>query len=117
MLIPALLSLCCVSGQTDFEARVDLMAFHVERLQEITVPANLDEEKTARLAGLQEKVQAGAATETEYNALYYAIDQVRQWLWNHAAQPPQTAPGEFRESDTDWTVTTPELSLSLNKKT
>ena len=117
MRIPMLLCLCCVSGQADFQSRVDLMAFHVERLQEITVPANLEGEKTTRLAGLQEKVKAGVATEDEYKTLYYAIDEVRQWLWNHAAQPPQTAPGEFQESDTDWTVTTPELALSLNKKT
>lgn len=117
MLTTMLLCLCGILGQTDFDARVDLMEFHVERLQEITVPANLQVEKKTRLAGLQEKVKAGATTEEAYNTLYYAIDDVRQWLWNNAAQPPQTVQGSFEDRESYWIVTTPDMTLSINKQT
>ncbi len=117
MITTMLLCLCGVLGQAEFAARVDLMAFHVERLEVITVPAELEADKAARIAGVKEKIAAGADSEAAFNAIYYAIDDVRQWLWENAAERPQTAPAKFQDTGSHWIVATPQLTFSINQKT
>ena len=60
-----MLSLLCVlmvqcADTGELATRVETLEFHVGRLQAITVPADLQEEKTARLARLRKSLAAGA---------------------------------------------------------
>ncbi|MFO7973196.1 MAG: DUF5696 domain-containing protein [Candidatus Hydrogenedentota bacterium] len=99
----------------EFAPRIDTLRFHVERLGAITVPEALDEEKAAKLAELTAFLDKGASNEKEFEAIYFAIDAVRMWLWENAADRPGTAEGSFSELDDRWRVKTPELTLDLIK--
>lgn len=94
-----------------FAPRLETLRFHVERLEAIAVPADLEAEKQARLAELKAKLDAGVADEEAFKSLYYAVDAVRMWLWENAAEKPAVAEGAFEETDAAWTVTTPRLTL------
>ncbi len=96
--------------------RLETLKFHVERLHAITVPANLEGEKESKLKALEQKVAAGADGEKSFNDLYLAIDDVRMWLWNNAAQKPARAEGSFEDTADAWNVTTPALQFAWVKK-
>lgn len=97
------------------EARVAMLQFHVKRLHAITVPATTQAEKEAKLAELEERLGAGVENAEQFNEVYRAIDEVRMWLWEHAAYRPTRAPGSFDETASAWTVTTPALILRIAK--
>lgn len=99
----------------DFAPRIDTLRFHVERLGAITVPEALDAEKAAKLTELDALLEKGASNEEEFKAIYFAIDAVRMWLWDNAAEPPSAAEGAFTELDDRWRLETPELTLDLMK--
>ena len=46
-------------------------------------------EKSAKLDELQRLLAAGAQNDEQFNALYKAMDGVRMWLWEHAADKPR----------------------------
>ncbi len=98
-----------------FEPRVETLRFHKERLDAIVVPESLEQEKRERLDGLDRLIANGASDEDAFSALYYAIDDVRQWLWTNAAERPQVAAGSFEETDALWRMQTPELTVSLTR--
>lgn len=100
-----------------WEPRVDTLRFHASRLSAITVPESLQAEKEKRLTALQELLDKGASEEESFRALYFAIDDVRQWLWAHAADRPHPVPGEFRETADSWQVLGPHLTLALRRDT
>jgi len=100
----------------EFGARLETLQFHVERLHAITVPAELQAEKEAKLAELERRLEAGAANGEQFDELYRAIDAVRMWLWEHAADKPKRAEGGFEEMDAAWIVTMPALELRLAKE-
>ncbi|MBN2312010.1 MAG: hypothetical protein JXR94_23735 [Candidatus Hydrogenedentes bacterium] len=100
----------------EFAPRIETLRFHVERLGAITVPEALEAEKTAKLAELGTRLDAGAETEEQFNELYRAIDAVRTWLWENAADKPTRVEGRFEETDTGWTVTGTALTLHLAKQ-
>ncbi|MDX9976283.1 MAG: DUF5696 domain-containing protein [FCB group bacterium] len=95
--------------------RLDTLKFHVERLGAITVPADLEDEKQAKLAELKAAVEAGVADQAAFDDLYRKIDVVRVWLWAHSVEKPQRAPGSVEETPEAWVVRTPQLELTLRK--
>lgn len=93
--------------------RVATLERHVDRLEAIEVPADQREQKQAKLAELRAALAAGAADDTAFRALYFAIDDVRSWLWQHAAERPARAEGSFEETEEAWRVRTPALDLEI----
>ena len=53
--------------------------------------------------------------ETAFQALYLAIDDVRIWLWKHAADRPALAEGTFEETDAAWRIKTPQLDVRIQR--
>lgn len=114
-MISILVMMSQFAAAEEFAPRIDTLRFHVERLGAVTVPEALNAEKAAKLAELTALLEKGASTEDEYKALYFAIDAVRMWLWDNAAEPPRTAEGAFTELDDRWRLETPGLTLDLMK--
>ena len=110
--------LCCalLSANADFAPRVATLETHVLRLETITVPPELDGEKTAKLNLLRESLAAGVENDEEFNQLYRQIDEVRMWLWEHAVDKPALPPGGFHDSERTCSIETGGLSLRLNKE-
>ncbi|HPO17326.1 MAG TPA: DUF5696 domain-containing protein [Candidatus Hydrogenedentes bacterium] len=96
--------------------RLETLKFHVERLHAITVPAELNTEKEAKLKTLEEQVAKGVSDENAFNELYLAIDEVRMWLWDNAAEKPEMPQGSFEDTPDAWTVTTPSLQFAWVKQ-
>lgn len=101
----------------DFTPRIETLRFHVERLGAITVPAERQAEKEARLAGLDEMLDGEIGDEETFNACYNAIDEVRQWLWANAAHRPAAAEGVFEETDDAWRLQAETLTVRLSRET
>lgn len=99
----------------DFTQRVDVLRHHVERLHAIAVSEADEKEKAEKLRELADTLAKGAANEEEFNALYNRIDDVRMWLWAHAKDRPQSAQGNYAESQSGWTITAPVVSVTLSK--
>lgn len=97
--------------------RVETLRFHVERLEAITVPEALQPEKEARLAELKRMLDSGIADEQAFNACYDAIDTVRQWLWQEAADRPKMPEGGFEEGPDAWRLYNETLKLALTRDT
>ncbi|MHB8953658.1 MAG: DUF5696 domain-containing protein [Pirellulaceae bacterium] len=115
MLHIVLISLSLVAGEPEFAPRLETLAFHLERLNAITVPAEFSAEKAAKLDELTRQLAAGAQDQEQFDALYKAMDGVRMWLWEHAEEKPSLPPGGMEETDAAWVVRTPQLELSLAK--
>lgn len=115
MLSVMLVLMSHVAADEGLQARGATLAFHVERLAAIEVPDELAAEKEAKLAALKESVAKGAATVDAFSKLYYDIDAVRMWLWKNAKEQPRRAEGTFEETDAAWRVTTPQLTLEVNR--
>ena len=113
MLTALVISVLCVAGEDAFAPRVQTLAEHVVRLDAIEVAPEQEAEKQAKMADLRTRLEQGAADEAAFQALYLAIDEVRMWLWEHAAERPAIAEGTFEESDEAWQVKTPRLELRI----
>ncbi|MFA7693159.1 MAG: DUF5696 domain-containing protein [Candidatus Hydrogenedentales bacterium] len=111
----AMLTLCMLFSQlTDnLAARVDTLRFHVERLAAITVEDALQTEKEARLTALEEALASEINDEEAFNACYDAIDEVRQWLWQHSKHRPEIAQGSFQEHAEFWRIKNDTLTVTL----
>ncbi|MBM4090346.1 MAG: hypothetical protein FJ276_13120 [Planctomycetes bacterium] len=116
MLTVLLLSVICATGNDALSQRVQTLAKHVERLEAIEVPAELQSEKQAKLAELRTRLEQGAADEATFQALYVSIDDLRMWLWKHAAERPVMAKGTFEESTDEWRIKTPELDVRIQRQ-
>lgn len=99
----------------DFAPRVAILKRHVERLHAVVVPESDNAAKAEKLKTLEDAVAKGASTEDEFNALYMQIDDVRMWLWAHAAEQPKVAEGSFSENESAWVIDTPGLDVMLAK--
>lgn len=110
----ALLTL--VGGVADFDARVETLRFHLERLRAIEVPAALESEKHEKLSDLKHRLEQGADTEEAYNALYRAMDDVRMWLWDNALNRPRFEPPELVETSDAWSMKAENLAITLKKE-
>ena len=69
----------------DLAHRVAILKRHVERLHAVVVPEADNAVKAEKLKAIEEAVANGAASDEAFNALYMQIDEVRMWLWAHAA--------------------------------
>lgn len=101
----------------EFTPRIQTLRFHISRLEQITVPENLEAEKKNRINALYDLMDTLIADEAAFNACYTAIDEVRQWLWKvspHRPQPPQSS---FVETNTSWSISNDFLSVQLDKST
>ncbi|HEO71804.1 MAG TPA: hypothetical protein ENN80_11130, partial [Candidatus Hydrogenedentes bacterium] len=87
----ALAVLGVVAADNALAARVETLAFHVERLRAIPVQVGLEDEKARRLEEVEERVSAGVDSVEAFSKLYHAIDAVRMWLWENAAERPAVA--------------------------
>ncbi len=99
----------------DLAPRVAVLQKHWDRLHAITVPADLDAEKAAKLDGLKKDLDAGIASVDAFNALYWKMDEVRTWLLSHAANQPTRAEGEFQDLADAWQVRNPYLTVQVAK--
>ena len=115
MLTAMMLSVMLVAGDDGLVPRVQTLIGHVDRLEVIAVPAALEGEKQVKLADLRARLQQGAKDSATFNALYAAIDDVRMWLWQHAAERPTIAPGSFEESAESWRIKTPDVELAIQR--
>ncbi len=115
MLTAIMLSVMLVAGDDGLVPRVQTLIGHVDRLEGIAVPAALEGEKQAKLADLRARLQQGAKDSAAFNALYVAIDDVRMWLWQRAAERPTIAPGSFEESPESWRIKTPDVELAIQR--
>ena len=115
MLHVVLISLSVLSAEQDFAPRLKTLAFHLDRLSAITVADPFAAEKSAKLDELQKLLAAGAQNDEQFNALYRAMDGVRTWLWEHAADQPRRPSGGLTDTDVAWVVKTPQLELSIAK--
>lgn len=97
----------------EIAARLDTLERHYEALQRIEVAAEFRDERVERLEALRARLDAGATDGDGVNALYRDMDAVRGWLWAHAAERPERAPGEFEETAEAWIVRTPTVTLSV----
>lgn len=110
--------LCLGLFQTEaFAPRVDTLRFHVDRLEQITVPEALRVEKETRINTLRALLEEPITDEALFTACYYAIDDVRQWLWAESVHHPQKARGRFEETADSWSVTTEALTVRLHRDT
>jgi len=115
MLQAMILSMIFLGAEDALAPRLDTLAFFVERLEAIQVPAELQTEKDARLAEVRTKLTNGAKNDAEFTALYEAIDDARMWLWQHAAERPALPQGQFEDKEDAWIVGTPSLTLHIAK--
>ncbi len=113
MLYAVIVSVGLLAAAEDFAPRLETLGFYVSRLEVIEVPAELVDERNTKLEALRENLAGGAADEEAFNSLYNSIDDVRLWLWEHAAAQPVAAEGPFEEIDEGWCVTTPALTLTV----
>ncbi|HOZ46783.1 MAG TPA: DUF5696 domain-containing protein [Candidatus Hydrogenedentes bacterium] len=113
MLLSFMLSV--LAADEDIDARMAVLNKHLERLAAVDVPESLQVEKDAKLAALRQQLDAGAKTGDEVNALYLAMDEVRQWLWKNAVERPSLAEGAFEETDAAWILRNPWLELTWQK--
>lgn len=105
-----------LAAAEDFAPRLKTLAFHVERLDAITVPADLEAEKKSKLENLRGHINTGVQDETQFNDLYSAIDTVRAWLWQNAVNKPEPVKGTFSETDTAWTVSNAAITLTIARE-
>ncbi len=110
-----MLSLVLVAGNDNLAPRLQTLSGHVDRLEAISVPPALKSEKEAKLTELRKRLHEGVKDEQAFNNLYLAIDDVRMWLWQHAAERPERAAGSFQELADQWQITTPDLKLTINR--
>jgi hypothetical protein len=115
MTLLLLLCLSHISTPDDLAPRLDTLKFHVERLGTITVTADVEAEKQAKLDEIKKAVDAGVADQAAFDDLYRKIDAVRMWLWAHAAERPQRAPGGLEDTPEAWLIKTPQLELAIRK--
>src|SRR5690554_197039 len=106
-----------LAAPDEVAARMAVLERHYERLEAYAVAPAFEDEKGARIADLRRRLDGGAATGADVNTLYRAMDDVRMWLWDHGAERPERTPGSFRETPTTWTVTTPDLTLAVDRST
>ncbi len=107
----------CAAGPDAFVPRVDTLKFHVERLGAVEVQPEMEAEKAEKLKGLDDKLAQPVADEETYKALYYDVDAVRMWLWDHAAERPMLPEGSFEETDAAWVIKTPALTFTWQRDT
>lgn len=115
MISGLLLSVVLLAAQDDLAARVKTLEFFVDRLEAIEVPAALEAEKSTKVADLRAQLKRGAADEAAFNALYLAIDDVRVWLWQHAAERPALPAGTWEETPDIWRIETPALEVRIKR--
>jgi len=113
MLSTILLSVVLLTADDAVAVRLKTLEFHVDRLEAIEVAAADEAERTAKIADLRSKLRQGAADEAAFNALYRAMDDVRMWLWQHAAERPTLAAGTWDETAESWRVKTPDLDVRI----
>jgi len=103
------------SAPEDLVPRIAVLQKHLERLQAITVPAELDAEKAAKLGELKALLDGGAETVDAFNNLYMRMDEVRTWLLARSIEKPMPAEGSFEDQKDAWVVRNPSLALELKK--
>lgn len=116
MLYVLLVAISLVTAADDFAPRLQTLKFHLERLYAISVPAELQPEKTSKLEALATQLDAGAENEDQFKALYQAMDDVRMWLWENAAEKPKRPQGTFEDTVSAWIVKTPALEFQIVKE-
>ncbi len=109
----ALLGIVLSAG---WDARVDVLRKHLERLQAVPVSATLETEKAEKLTRLNERL-AGVTEEGQINPLYEEMDTVRTWLLANAQAQPQLTEGSFSETESAWNLSNGTLKLSMDKAT
>ena len=114
-MLTVLLLISQLSAGEDLASRVIVLQKHLEHLHAITVPAELEGEKAARLEALKQALETGAASVEEFNALYWKMEEVRTWLLANSAQKPARAEGGFQETDDAWVVKNPQLEVRVTK--
>jgi hypothetical protein len=110
------LSMVFAVGDHDLAPRVQTLMGHVERLDLITVPPDVADLKRGKLAELRERCEKGVDNNEELEELYYAIDDVRMWLWQNALDRPKTSPGQFEETPEAWRIEAPELAVRIDRQ-
>lgn len=107
-------TLCaCATASEEIAGRMETLERHYEALHSIEVAPNQQDAKAEKLAELRRLLDEPVSSSDEVNALYTAMDDVRLWLWENAAQRPERAPGEFEETPEQWAVRTPTLTLTI----
>lgn len=110
-----LLLIVLCAQTTDFAPRLDTLRQHVDRLDAIAVPADLQSEKVQRLDTLKQALIQGVQSTEEFDALYWKIDEVRNWLLSNAREKPSRAEGEFTDGPDAWLVKTDVLDFGMSK--
>jgi len=111
-----LIILSLIAASVDFAPRVEVLKTHLEGLQRIAVPPELEVEKQKKLGEIERLLSQEISTEEAFNEAYRAMDKVRYWFWDNGANRPRIVPGEYAELENEWKVTTPDLSLLLSKE-
>jgi hypothetical protein len=110
-----LLTLALLVAGADLGPRVEVLKTHLERMRPIEVDAGLQPEKEKRFADLETLLDGPIETDEAFKEAYLKMDETRSWLWEHGANRPRAAEGEFKATDNDWIVETPSLKLRVNK--
>ena len=105
-----------LAAADDLAARMAVLEKHLEGLNAVSVAAAFEAEKETKLHDLAEMLAQGAQKPEEVNGFYLKMDEVRWWLWEHAAERPSVAEGAFTERDDAWVVANPHLTLSMKKE-
>lgn len=102
-----------LAAADEFAPRIELLSTQLDRLQFITVPGALETERARRMDAARQALDRGAANTDEFNAIYHAIDEVRMWLWQNAADRPMPPDTSLSESKSGWTLSNGVLSLTI----
>ncbi len=116
MFTSLMLCVALLGVQEQLTDRVQTLVRHVDRLEAIAVPEDLGEEKRTKLANLRAALAVGAADDASVRTLYFAVDEVRTWLWQHAVERPAPVDGAFEETEETWRVRTPALDLEIARR-
>lgn len=99
----------------DWASRLATLQKHFERLSVITVTADKEAEKAAKLEEVKKVLDAGADNTEAFNNIYNKMDEVRSWLLANSLNKPQKAQGEYSEEADSWMVKNAELELRISK--
>lgn len=114
-MLTALILVVQLAAAEDLAPRMAVLQKHFARLGAITVTADCETEKNAKLDDLKKALDAGADSVEEFNALYEKMDDVRSWLLDHSLHKPARAEGKFEDSADAWILTNLHLELRMNK--
>ncbi|MBI4557724.1 MAG: hypothetical protein HY706_09080 [Candidatus Hydrogenedentes bacterium] len=114
-MIAGLILMAQFAASEELAGRLAVLQKHVERLAAISVPADLEAQKQERLSELRKAVESGVNSVEQFNELYFKIDAVRMWLWDHSAQRPRRVEGTHGDSTDAWALTNPHIELSIAK--